>query len=288
MNAPLSHANSGRAPLFGHNLVRLLYLDEAGIDHKAPVLCVAGVLVHGDQDYPEVDRRILALIDKYIPEEDRRGFVFHAADIFHGARYFDRRKDRWNSSEKRVPILNDLAQIIADLHLPVVSGNYQKDKAAIATILPNITAGDKGTQLHNAAAMDCLIAAERWLGQFAPTELATVIHEDGDGTRAKRLIKRTLQLLRDTETMDAEGISQESRQKLGLPLKRIIDTVHFAEKADARPLQLADLCAFIMGRGLKELDVPTVALEIIWRHMRWAFKDAPAQASLRPSPRQPA
>ena len=37
------------------------------------------------------------------------------------------------------------------------------------------------------------------------------------------------------------------RTKVGLPLKRIIDTVHFADKQGAAPLQLADLCAFIWG-----------------------------------------
>ena len=57
-----------RAPLLGHNLVRLIYLDEAGSDRQAPFLCVAGVLVHGDSQWPEVDRRIEKLIEEYIPE----------------------------------------------------------------------------------------------------------------------------------------------------------------------------------------------------------------------------
>jgi hypothetical protein len=45
--------------------------------------------------------------------------------------------------------------------------------------------------------------------------------------------------------------------------------VHFAAKADARPLQLADLCAFILGRGLKGSDVPEHATEVIFRHLKW-------------------
>lgn len=62
-------------PLLGHNLVRLLYLDEAGTDHGASTLLVAGVLVHGDFEWPEIDRRIRALIEKYIPAIDRFGFA---------------------------------------------------------------------------------------------------------------------------------------------------------------------------------------------------------------------
>ena len=65
MHAIPNRYELGRAPLLGHNLVRLLYLDESGSDHQAPVLNVAGVLVHGDKEWPEIDRRVLLLIDKY-------------------------------------------------------------------------------------------------------------------------------------------------------------------------------------------------------------------------------
>ena len=83
--------------------MRLLYLDEAGTDAGAPWMCVAGVLVHGDKEWPEVDLRIKALIDKYIPALHRDGFVFHATDVFrHGSGYFDRRKPEWNRARRFV------------------------------------------------------------------------------------------------------------------------------------------------------------------------------------------
>jgi len=263
---------SGRAPLLGHNLVRLLYLDEGGSDHRAPVLSVAGVLVHGDNQWPEIDRRILQLINKYVAPSDRLGFVFHATDIYHGSRYFDRRKPEWNTPDKRLPVINDLAAIIDDLHLPVVSGSYKKEQfgAGIEDELRAAVPEFKGKLIHNAAAIDCLIRADRWLANYAPSELGTVIHEDG--TPAKRLIKRVVRTFRSTELLKAEGFSTELQEQYGVPLKRIIDTVHFAEKADARPLQLADLCAFILARGLKNLAVPEYAFDVVWRHMRWFFK----------------
>jgi hypothetical protein len=59
------------------------------------------------------------------------------------------------------------------------------------------------------------------------------------------------------------------RRHFGLPLKRIIDTVHFADKRDARPLQLADLCAFTLGRVAKDHTVPAYVFNIIWKHLRW-------------------
>jgi hypothetical protein len=272
--------------LLGKNLVRLVYLDEGGVDFKAPILCVAGVLIHGDNEWPEVDRRILTLIDKHIPAPDRAGFIFHATDLFHGSRYFDRRKPEWASQEKRIGIFNELAQIIEDLHLPVVAGNYRKEEFGKGLLPPIDTPQFRGNLIHSTAAMDCLIRTDKWLEEYAPEELATVVHEDG--TPAKKLIKHTLRKLRNVEAMDAEGLDAETRAKFNLPLRRVIDTVHFAEKADARPLQLADLCAFILARGLKELPVPAYSVEVVWRHMRWFFKafSPPERAGLKP-PAQP-
>jgi hypothetical protein len=84
-----------RAPMLGQNLVRLVYLDEAGIDFQAPFLCVTGVIVHGDRQWPEVDKRIGALIEKYVDEPQLRpSFVFHAKGILHGNGYFDRDKKK--------------------------------------------------------------------------------------------------------------------------------------------------------------------------------------------------
>lgn len=257
--------------------MRLLYLDEGGSDWKAPVLSVAGVLVHGDHEYPEIDMRILALIEKYIPDSDRAGFVFHATDIFHGSRYFDRRKPEWNAQEKRLPILIDLAQIIEDLHLPVVAGNYHKDKVGAGIFTSSTDPQVRGNFIHSAATVDCLIRSDKWLDEYAPTELTTVVHEDG--TPAKKIIKHTLRVLRNPPAMKAEGLSQEFIEKFSLPLKRIIDTVHFAEKADARPLQLADLCAFTIARALKGLDVPSYVMRVIYRHMRWQLPSLKDESS---------
>lgn len=262
------------APLLGHNLVRLVYLDEGGTDFKAPVLAVAGVLVHGDYEYPEIDKRILALIDKFIPEPDRLGFVFHATDVFHGSRYFDRRKPRWDTIEKRMPIIDGLAAIIDDLHLPIVSGNYRKGKFGPEHPIWETPPDDKlkGKFLHSSAVMDALMRADKWLDKYSPTELATVIHEDG--TPAKKMIKNIVRTMRNRDLMQAKGFEDTAfYERHSLPLKRIIDTVHFAEKADARPLQLADLCAFVLARGLKDQPIPTYAFQIIWKHMRWFFKD---------------
>ena len=264
--------------------MRLVYLDEAGTDYKAPVLAVAGVLVHGDLEWPEIDRRVCALIDKFIPEADRSEFIFHAKDIFHGSGYFDRRKPQWDHLDKRILVLNELADIIDDLHLPIVLGHYVKDKFGAGVLTAEDGPKKRGLMIHGSAAMDCLVWADKWLAEYAPSELATVVHEGGAATSA--LIKRAVRVLRHPGLMTKAGMSGMDQQELSLPLKRIIDTVHFADKADARPLQLADLCAFVLGRALKDMPIPSRAFRIIWKHLKWRqrFKAiAPASSERHPS-----
>ena len=256
------------APLSGRNLVRLLYLDEAGTTRSATFVAVSGVMVHGDHEWPEVTKRIDALIERHVPALDRPGFIFHATDIFHGSGYFDRRKPEWATPDQRWPILVDLAAIIEELHLPIMLGGYQKDEFGIGMVeLQQETSSEKDAFIQNVSVVDCLLRADQWLDRYAPSELATVVHEDG--TSAKPMIKRTLKGLRSTMTMDAFGVSQALREKFKLPLRRIIDTVHFADKVDAKPLQLADLCAFTFARFFQHKTIPKGVWDILFRHIQW-------------------
>jgi hypothetical protein len=264
-------------PLLGHDLVRLLYLDETGTSRDATFIAVAGVIVHGDRQWPKIEQRVVDLIEKYIPPADRLGFVFHATDIFHGAKDFGRRKPEWETRERRFSVLYDLAKIIADLELPVVLGSHKKDEYGRG-ILSDADEGRlelKANIIHNNAVIDCLMWADKWLERFAPNELATVIHEDG--SRAKKLIQACVEMLRSKEKMISIGFNEEKIEKLGLPLKRVIDSVNFTKKSGARPLQLADLCAFLFGRFLQGKPIPGDVFDIIWKRVEWFM---PSQAEL--------
>jgi len=255
------------APLLGNDLERLVYLDEAGSDHRPPHLAVAGVIIHGDLEWPEFDRRVLKLIDKYVSEENRPDFVFHATDIFHGSRYFDHRKPEWANPADRWQALYDLAKIVEDLKLPVVAGTYKKEGFGAGVLSGLERPSFKNNMVQDMAVLGCLLHADAWLETYAPTELATVIHEDG--TDAKRLIKHSVRALRDERLMFEYGLDRETAKAAGLPLKRIIDTVHFAEKADARALQLADLCAFTLGRLLKDRAMPPDVVRVVFQSVWW-------------------
>ncbi len=256
------------------NLVRLVYLDEAGTTHSATSLAVAGVMVHGDREWSAVDRRIRDLIDKYVPEPDRPGFVFHATDIFHGSRYFDRNKPEWAKRDARWQVLTDLAQIIADFELPVLVGT--SDKASVSIEEGGAASESQRTEiLHVLSAIDCLYWADLWMEIYAPNEMATVVHEDGPA--AKSNIKQSVRLLRYPDTL-ADMWGHRLSEVYALPFDHIVDTVHFAEKADARLLQLADLCAFLIGRAVQGREVPQEAMLMILERVDW-IKQLQGQSS---------
>jgi hypothetical protein len=160
-------------------------------------------------------------------------------------------------------LLDDLARIIEDLSLPVVFGYYNRAQLKSANVYVSIQKNKRSPAIQALAIMDCLIRADAWLESSAPRELATVVHEDG--TKVKPIIKRLARTARSKDYMKTASLRGLTLE--GLPLKRIIDTVHFADKADARPLQLADLCAFIIMRVLKKGSLPKVATEIILRQL---------------------
>lgn len=259
--------------------MRLVYLDEAGTDHTAPVVGVGGVVIHGDRGWSHVDARIRGLINKYVTDPAlREHFVFHAKDIYHGSKYFDRRKPEWADREKRNAVLWDLTTIIRDLNIPIVFGRYERANPLWGEIVrADITPGDLTNFLHQMAASDCLSQTDRWLAAHAPEELATIVHEDG--TPAKALIKRTIKMLRSPTEIESSGIPSHLRQDFSFPLRRIIDTVHFAEKGEARPLQLADLVAFVFSRVLSQKHVPPHVLTTLLSQVTW-LRDK----SLQPSP----
>jgi hypothetical protein len=249
----------------GPNLVRFLYLDETGISFDAPRVSVAGVIVHGDTQYPKIRERFDALIEENIPEDDRHNFTFHATDLYQGSDYYRRHRSEW-PPERRLRVFNEIVKIIEDFVLPVVLESH--DRTTIEAIVPNTDRQDHTNFVQALGILGCLLKADAWLAKFSPNELAVVVHEDG--TKAKSAIQSIIRNLR-SDNFWKDGIThyvpELNPDVIRTPLKRIVDTVHFVGRADSPTLQLADFCAFTFGRSLKGLEVPEDSLKIIKSHM---------------------
>lgn len=223
--------------LAGSKLVRLTYLDEGGISKREPSVVVAGVIVHGDLQLARVEEHLIGLRDKHIPESDRANFVFHSTDIWSGGKYF---KDRnvW-PLERRLKILEDLADIPAAFSLPIAYG--VSNKAHVQQMVGEAT--DKLLDLvyHACAFASATQLVERFLRGYYPDEYTLVIAEDRDAVR--RMIKRVQAALQGrTDDLPKELLAEFAE----LPYQHIRDTVHFAAKTEAHLLQVADICAFLI------------------------------------------
>ncbi len=177
-------------PLLGDKIVRLTYLDEGGTSAREPAAVVAGVIVHGDSQLALVEERLQALATEFIPLEDRRGFVFHATDIWSGGRYFKDR-ERWPLN-KRIAILEALADIPVKFELPVTVGTMQKDQ--VREVLGPHERSDKVVDVvsHACAFCNATQRVERYFRDNFPNEMTIIIAEDRQAvrthveTRAKR------------------------------------------------------------------------------------------------------
>ena len=231
------------APLLGHNLVRLVFLDEAGRSRQEPIIVVAGVIVHGDRIYRRLEDRLLGLIRNAIPpgvEADPATLILHAGDLFHGNKPFE--KEVW-PKELRHESLMQLARVPAEFQLPVVYGHLRKseyrEEAAVKVVLAAEVAGkktsiadrDKNHVLDVAEHMVTFarteIAVERQMHRYPRDEICMLFAEDTD--RVKRALKLAHAFMRD----GSQIVGTEFENVPELPLRKIVDTPHFADKTES-------------------------------------------------------
>jgi hypothetical protein len=226
--------------------VRFVYLDESGISTNEPITVVAGVIVDADKQWRDVAGYVATLIEEYVPKEHRFGFVFHAKELFHGSHIFDPKK---YPPTRRREALKRLIEIPARFGLATVYG--YSDKVHLKAFHQQHPGKHRQKftvqvqALHHAMTYSyCAIAAERYMRDRArPEEIATLVAENNDVSN--RTIKTLHHILRGWNLDSKEA--QHFRDIGGeyLPLRKIVDFVHFAQKNEAFLLQLADACAFV-------------------------------------------
>jgi len=230
--------------------MRLVYLDESGTSTNETVTVVAGVIVDPDKQWKAVEAYVDELIQEYVPEKDRAGFVFHATDLFHGSKIFN---PRTYPPARRFEALKKLIGIPATFRLPIVFGFQDK------TMLPGLFKAHprhskRVLAIHQALTYSyCVIAAERFMRDYAePHELATLTVENNDSTQSA--VKKIHNHLKGRQLDRVEVTHLREVGGEYLPIRNIIDCINFASKDEAILLQLADACAFMLGRILQRTD----------------------------------
>jgi len=209
----------------------------------------------------------------HIPEPDRKGFAFHAKDIFHGSGKYFGNRDKW-SRERRWPILTALSGLPSEFGIPVVFGHLDKaeyrqeaERQLMTHSSPATRAEITDVAEHMVAFARAEIGIERQMHKFPRDEICMLIAEDTD--RVKRALKQAHAILRDPD----EIANSEFAAIPGLPLVKIEDTPHFAAKTESRPLQLADTCAFLIMRRLMRQENSQQFFELIAPQLSWNATD---------------
>lgn len=239
----------GGSPLSGERLVRLLYLDEAGIGDPniEPVTVVAGVIVEADKPVRLLIDHLAAMVTKYVPEHHQDGFLFHAKELVHGGKVFSREKDR----ELRHQILEELCSIPSQFRLPIVFGAFDRRRLATPTVA-DLLQGVKSKKLtslaHAMAAYACVLQVEYFM-QFcaSPDEYASIIFEMNTDTRSM-VDSLMAHLRKDENPILHSHLDQALMNGPVQPIRRIQEEHWFATKAQSTLLQLADVCAYILRR----------------------------------------
>jgi len=228
--------------------MRFIYLDESGISTKERVTVVVGLIVNADEQLNPVEERLETLIDKYVPEQHRQGFAFHATDLFHGGgRYFDRRVFPLEWSHL---ILKQILHVPGELKLPIVYGF--SEKTAVYEQFKK-TKPKHAAAIHHAYTYSlCAVAAERYMRENGQSEVATLILENNENAqRAIKLIHSLMQSRQPSDEFSAV-LTDLKQMALGcLPITKIKHEPFFTSKENY-VLQIADAYAFTVRRFLEE------------------------------------
>jgi len=234
--------------------MRLIYMDEAGIGdpRHEPFLVVAGLLVNADRHAKHLEAALARVREKHCPDAPK-DFVFHTTHIFSGEsghRYFAR--ERW-PKEKRWAILDDLARIPKEYDIPIVHGHIERAPLLEIEVEkgPIVSARDRMLVQYSVCFFLCTTRADWWLRHHAPSrEVGMAIAEDN------RDVRESLRRMHSFAQRPDNTAALLPGWETYLPFRKIIDTVHYAEKQRSALLQLADLCAFVIKRQLMGLSRP--------------------------------
>jgi Protein of unknown function (DUF3800) len=239
VSAALSALND-YAFLNGNMVVRFVFMDEGGISKHEPFVVVAGVFVHGDEKLIPLEMEIERLIRKHIAPSVQDGFCFHSTDIWSGTGKVFKNRERY-PLYKRIQILRDLARIPKKLDISIVHEKLERAVFSKDTLEKNssATTHEINVGAHAIAFTACTLRIEQLMRIKWKHEVAQMFAEDNDQVR--QIVKGVHSILRNPSQEEGKLIPNNI-----LPLIKIRGSVHFATKSESAPLQLADLCAFII------------------------------------------
>jgi hypothetical protein len=237
--------------LVGDNLVRFIYVDEAGTSAKEPVSVVVGIVIHGDKQWKSTTSSVAEVLE-VVPTCYKPGFIFHAKTIWGSDKY----RLNWSQND-RLTLLHSMMSLPRLLKLPIAVGVVRRNSYCPPNLPMSLS---RHEMQHILAFWLCLTQADNFLREYVQhDEIATVVAEDVP--KIHKYLKQTLKFPARLFPKDQQKFTQiktsygVKTQLQEYRISRIIDTIHFAEKEQAPLLQVADACAYGFRRYFAELSL---------------------------------
>jgi hypothetical protein len=255
----------GGGPLLGDRLVRIVYMDEAGISQHEPITVVGGVIVHGDTQLNLIEHHLVGLVEKHIPIQHRQGFVFHATHLFNGVSGSDTVFGRDNPDwpiERRLEIADDLASCLKEFDLRITLGVvHRKNMKEVFPSFSSLPEAQAASAMHSAAFMVCSMYIEKWMREFGGNENCLLVVENHERHRTQlKTMQRDLQ-----NPLKKFNLGDE--WDFYFPFTRIREDPLFQEKRPHSVLQLADFVAYVMKRRFNDDERTKRFIDLFWQQV---------------------
>ena len=230
----------------GINLVRIVYIDEAGLSRpdQEPFLVVAGIVVHADQKLNGIENYLDRIMRRHIPHEHHEGFVFSAKHLFNGDNKIFKRDDPEWPLERRLKIADEIAATAAKFALPIALGWVERATMFDVMKFPALSESERVLVQHTTAFMNCSMMVEHWMRRNTKNEVCMLVAENND--RAKKFITDVQRFHQNTKF--AETMDEETQKHF--PLRKIKEDPLFQPKRQSHPLIYADFCAYVWKKVL--------------------------------------
>ena len=264
----------GGGPLDGDKLVHFIYLDESGTgdpQHESHVV-VAGVMVHADKQWKKVERELIDMADAFALPEDRPNFCFHAYDLYSGGKQEFRTKYPW---EKRRKFLQALCEIPVRFALPVFMFAINRKDYIARYTRPGESPDEIMTHILLHATGCCSQGVNTFIEKTLPAEeVATLVYEQNG--RKSLAVTEYHKFFRSEFVEDAlKDLSVRRMSRLD----RIIEAPFHQTKTDSSLLQLADVCAYVLGRKIRGVGIANEFCQPLLRQLVWGNKTIYDEAS---------
>jgi len=221
----------GGGTLYGSDLVRFVFVDEAGIGKNEPVSVVVGLIADADKHIQRTETALRKLLLN-VPVSIRENFTFHVKDMM-GDKY----EAVWPFLD-RIAMVKALVALPREIGLAIAFGAVNReisDTGFAATGMSKVQAD------HAIAFIVCLAAADRH------------IQEHGSSIEIGQIVVEDTQEMRDRLKLAVKSLAQLPVGHIyydDCSIERLRSSPYFVGKKDDRMLQIADACAYALKRYL--------------------------------------